>query len=489
MHLQSDDLWQQYYKEAIHRIEDIVLVYDNHGMLVNWNQAATQQLGYEGQELSRLNIHTLFIANLPFIQQEETKYYQEFKEVAVYRKNSTCFMSNIRILSVKDKFISGICVIHNIQQLWNLQNQVNTLTNELQHANEVKNLFLANMTHELRTPLNGMMGMLSSINTDELSEQTKEDIQILQTCCKNMNKIVNQVLDYTKIAAGKLTPHLEHFMVRPWLTSIIRLHQSIAHNKRLNFETILDERLPATLFGDSEWIAQVLNNLLNNAVKFTEQGSVRLEVVVKEEEEEKVTILFVVSDTGIGIKKEQMKDLFQSFSQGDSSITRKYGGTGLGLAISKGIVEALGGTLEVESCYKQGSRFYFELNIEKEKLSKINNIEVNHYVDENEQGIGKDKGCSNLSLAVFNNTLNEGNMKDLLNQIKLCMEFGSWDKVEEYCHQIKCWVKDKNPEISKWAFRMELASRKRDVNRAKEHFIGLKTAVKGIKEDSCEEGE
>lgn len=487
MQLQSEDLWQQYYKEVIHRIEDIVLVYDNNGTLVNWNCAAAQQLGYEGQELYGLDIHTFFIANLPFIKQEETKYYQEFYEVAVYRKNRTCFMSNIRILSVMDRTISGICIIHNIQQLWDLQNQVNVLTNELQHANEVKNLFLANMTHELRTPLNGMMGMLASIDTKELKEETKEDIQILQSCCKTMNRIVDQVLNYTKIAAGKLTPHLEHFMVRPWLSSIIRLNQRIAHNKGLNFETMLDERLPIALFGDSEWIGQVLNNLLNNAVKFTEQGSVRLEVVVKEDKENIVTILFVVSDTGIGIKKEQRKDLFQSFSQGDASITRKYGGTGLGLAISKGIVEALGGTLEVESCYQQGSRFYFELNIEKGNPNQIYKETENQHLIKNEQGNEKVKGYDN-SLTVYN-TMHVGNINDILNQIELCMEFGSWEKVEEYCHRIKCWAKEKSPEISKWAFRMELASRKRDVNRAKEHFIGLKTAVKGIKEDSCEEGE
>ncbi len=477
MQLESDKLWDQHYKEIIHRIDDIVLWYNRQGVLVNWNLAAGRHLGYEGQDLANLTIDTLFASELPFTIPKTSNYYQEWFDIPVYRKNNTCFISNVSLLVVRDKNVYGICVIKNVQPTRDLQNQVEALAKELEHANEVKNLFLANVTHELRTPLNGIIGLLSMMDSTVLSEKTKEDLCLLKNCCKSMEKTINQVLDYTKMVAGRLEVTKEPFVIQEWLNPIIRINQNLAVYKGLRFDISLDHKLPQFLKGDKEWIGQVLNNLLSNAVKFTEQGSVRLEIVHKAETISQVTVLFVVSDTGIGIKAEQMKYLFQSFSQGDASITRKYGGTGLGLAISKGIVEAMGGTLEVESKYLKGSRFFFELVLDK--CDYANGFEKlhNEHPDTYEQKYDNNKGNPSTFTLMESDRENERDLDYLVGQILLCIEFGSWERTQVYSHQIKRLLEGMDPELGKLAFRLELASRRKDSKKAKELVEGLKVVL------------
>ncbi len=476
MQLESEELWNQYYKETIHRIEDIVLWYNSKGVLINWNSAAVQYLGYEGKELSELSIYSLFTSELPFVIQEDAPYYQEWSDIPVYRKNRTCFISSVRVMTIKDVHVYGICILENVQKIKDLQNQVAALSRELEHANEVKNLFLANVTHELRTPLNGMLGLLAMTDTSALSEKTKEDYDLLKECCHTMEKIVDQILNYTKMMAGKLESTKETFVVKQWLAPIIKINLNLAQYKGLSFDTRIDE-LPPILQGDKEWIGQVLNNLLSNAIKFTKQGSVRLEIVKKEETVSHVSVLFVVSDTGIGIKEEHLKDLFQSFSQADSSITRKYGGTGLGLAISKGYVEAMGGTLEVESKYLKGSRFYFELVLGKEDSTKLLEKMNRQHRDTDNQGKDNNEGHQDLFTLVGESRVNEQEINDLLRQISLCIEFGSWERAQVYSHQMKNLLKGLNPDLCKWAFRLELASRRKDFKKAKDVLEGLKVVL------------
>ncbi len=469
MQLESEELWNQYYKEIVHRMEDIVVWVSEEGVLVNWNTAAVQHLGYEGQELSELTIHSLFKSDFTFDMGNKVPYYKEWPEVIVYRKNNTCFTCNMRVLTIRDKHIYSIYIMSDIQQRQELQSKIISLSNELEHAFEVKNLFMANVTHELRTPLNGMIGLLTTMDTNGFSEKSKEDICLLKNCCQNMEKIVDQVLDYTKLAAGKLKTNIEIFKVQEWIAPILLIHQNLAQYKGLNFEVCLDQKLPAYLLGDKEWIGQVLNNLLSNAIKFTEQGSVRLEIVSKTETESKVTVFFVVSDTGIGIKDEQMKYLFQSFSQADASITRKYGGTGLGLAICKGIVEAMGGTLEVESKYLKGSRFYFELVLEKYDDNMLNETIDN-------QQSSKERRHDFINPTVHNGD-REPNLDYLLSQMSLCIEFGSWERAQVYSHQIKNLLEGLNPELGRCAFRLELACRRKDLEKAKELFETIKMGL------------
>ena len=226
-------------------------------------------------------------------------------------------------------------------------------------ANRAKSEFLANMSHEIRTPLNGITGMIDLTLLTELSTKQMENLSIAKGCVSNLLTVINDILDFSKIDAGKLVIDNLEFNIGNIVRKVIEVHAINALNKGLTLLCNVSPDVPSTFTGDPNRLQQVLNNLLNNAIKFTEVGSITLNV--KNYNENNNTVKFSVVDTGIGIENKDMNKLFKSFSQVDGSITRKYGGTGLGLAISKRLVEMMGGTMQVESEKDRGSTFHFIL--------------------------------------------------------------------------------------------------------------------------------
>ncbi|TXI69563.1 MAG: PAS domain S-box protein [Cyclobacteriaceae bacterium] len=228
-------------------------------------------------------------------------------------------------------------------------------------ATKVKSQFLSMMSHEIRTPINGILGLTNLLMDENPREDQLPRLNLLKFSGENLLTIINDVLDFSKAEAGKVVLETAPFNLHEVASNVINVLALKAEEKGIALMLELDPNLPRYLAGDSVRLTQVLTNLINNAIKFTEQGSVNLEIKSTKSEKHNHAIRFVITDTGIGIPEDKLNSIFESFTQASSDTTRKYGGTGLGLAITKNLVELMGGKVQVKSKVGEGSTFWFEV--------------------------------------------------------------------------------------------------------------------------------
>lgn len=268
---------------------------------------------------------------------------------------------SIAIYSPKENNV--VTIVTDITHLKLSENKLIAAKEAAEAANKAKSEFLANMSHEIRTPINGMVGMLDLTLLTELNEEQKDNLVTAKNCANSLLKIINDVLDFSKMEAGKLSIENVNFNLKELIEEIVKTHSKRIEMKGLELNYSFSSNIPQFLIGDPNRLRQILNNLISNAMKFTERGDIALKVKNIRNVDDEVELRFSVSDTGIGIAQEDIENIFQSFNQIDSSFTKKFGGTGLGLAISKQLVEMMGGRIGVESELGKGSTFYFILNL------------------------------------------------------------------------------------------------------------------------------
>jgi len=360
-------LQQKQYLEALFNHSPVAIVtMDLDGKILSYNPAFEKLFGYAPTEVVGQNLDEL-VTN-PATLDEANRMTQrtvagETIQFSSQRRRKDGTLVDVEVFGVpiviEGQIVGLVGLYHDITELVRAQH-------EAEQADEAKSEFLANMSHEIRTPMTGILGMLNlTLNTDLNSEQY-DYLMGARESAESLLGIVNDILDLSKIEAGQLELDYIEFDILNVLESVMQGLAVRAEAKELDFASYIHLDVPSQVIGDPDRLRQILINLVGNAIKFTNQGSVYLEGSLESQTESQAKVRFSISDTGIGISPEQQRAIFQRFSQAETSTARHYGGTGLGLAISKQLVEMMGGQIGVSSEPGKGSTFWFTVILKKQ---------------------------------------------------------------------------------------------------------------------------
>ncbi|WP_405171419.1 PAS domain S-box protein [Paenibacillus sp. FSL H8-0280] len=342
---------------------------DADGITMFMNPAAASMFGYEAKEFIGKNSHPIIHhtrADGSHLPQEECPIHmtvldgqrRSIKEDVFWRKDGSSFLVQYQVTPIIEQGqIQGAVVVFNDVTG---EREIVRAKETAELAAQAKSEFLSMVSHEIRTPMNGIVGMTELLIGTDLSEEQREYAEIIRDSGDALLNILNDILDFSKLESGKMALAYEPFALRKMLEQVAELFKPRADEKHLEIRYRLNPSIPEFMVGDAIRIRQILVNLVGNALKFTDQGSIEVAVdIIKGRKPEDSVLDFAVQDTGIGIPADKLDQLFQSFSQLHPVINRKYGGTGLGLVISKRLVEIMGGSISVESIEGEGSTFRF----------------------------------------------------------------------------------------------------------------------------------
>jgi len=349
----------------------------------NYNEAFEAQEKYILYKDSLINENTAI--NISRLQ-TELDIDKKDMEIKLLNKNAEIQSEKIRIQTIQRNYlliaILGFIILlaivyYRYREKQKSEQQILKAKNIAEQAKEAQELFLANTSHEIRTPMNGIIGMTHQLMDTDLTQEQQEYIDAIQESSNNLLVIINDLLDLSKIRAGKMIFEKRIFKLDDVFKNLMHSLQYRLNEKKLSLSSEVDAKIPEYILGDSVRLSQILLNLAGNALKFTEKGFVRINASLQSENDNSIKILFSVSDSGIGIPKEKLKTIFDSFTQVNSKTTKKYGGTGLGLSIAKQLIEQQGGEIFVQSTLNEGSQFSFILEFNKTKVISPKSLKSN----------------------------------------------------------------------------------------------------------------
>ncbi len=452
---------------------EIILKFDNQGRILYGNALAQEELGY-GEKLTQLGMDTLFPGEL-HLENDcfPLETLEKMEEGMMYRKNGTCFPVRMRTVIEKG---NHLLFAINVAKRIETERKLVRMKEEMEETIKVRNEFVANVTHELRTPVNGIRGHVTNLLDTGVAGDVKNTMDIILRCCENMSAIINNILDFSKLEAGKFVIEQKEFNFYKMVNHAVETNITAINAKGLRIMVNIDQNIPEYLVGDELRLTQILNNLLSNAVKFTSVGYINIEVTKTVQFDDEIELFFVVSDTGIGISPEEKDKLFKSFSQVDASITRKYGGTGLGLSITKQLIELMQGTIHLDSEKGKGSSFSFSvrLHLSQNRKEEGKSSERFEFINQN-QDVPQYDDLEKIFHYGTQENLQE--IASKMEKLIICMEVEAWDKAEAFAHNIKELVEQAPREVKKSAFRMEMNVRKANYEKRMEQYNNLKSAL------------
>ncbi|WP_340820595.1 histidine kinase N-terminal 7TM domain-containing protein [Methanolobus sp. WCC4] len=391
------------------KLPDGVIVLDGTKRIVDCNRSAANYIGLRphdiGKNVAEFTDHwpELTTCGRETVQNNSIEVKKDINGTNFWLKITSLPLSN-----ENGELMGQMIILMNIteskeseEKLLETNRELEDATARAEMANRAKSEFLANMSHEIRTPLNGIIGFSDILMDTKLTDSQAHYMKTVYTSANTLLDLVNEILDFSKIEAGRLELAPERTDLRHLLELIMDIIKFKAHEKGLELKFTINDRVPAFILVDQLRLRQVLINLLSNAIKFTEEGKVELKVETPaiQDNENEIEVAFSVIDTGIGIEENNKKRIFESFSQADGSINRKYGGTGLGLTISNKLLKLMGSKLELDSETNKGSTFYFTVRTPIENNETV----IIRTQEDNCQDIEKDENVNRFSIPIAEN--------------------------------------------------------------------------------------
>jgi PAS domain S-box-containing protein len=477
--IQMQNSQSDLYYFVFNHVQECVVGYDRKGDINYCNDRIVELTGYSKDELKGMYIGKLFKNTFEVVDNQirlaENINDDIYIKTNLYRKNMTCFPVKINISSIKYDNNEELYVCTAVDMTVYKQSimKLEETTMQMQESMKERDAFVANVTHELRTPVNGIKGNAELLMEQEQDFQKSNNIKMILDCCTTMEGIINNILDFSKLEAGKFQLDEKPFSFYDLMSKLEKMFAMITARKGLRFMMNISQDIPDALIGDELRITQILNNLVSNAVKFTAQGYVGVEITLNQSMSDEVELFFMVVDTGIGLSTSDKEKLFKSFSQVDASITRKYGGTGLGLSITKELVGMMHGRIWADGEKGKGSNFSFTLRLKLQKTQEQNTDKPNITTWKTSNKI-KNAAAEQDLMYEFGSDINKREIKKYFEKLNLSMDLENWQKAESFATTLKQLMKGGSKELGRVVFKMEMVIRKSDCEKAREYETKVK---------------